>query len=259
MFAWIMNHIKARLALTASGTHPVTKRAMSSIRVFLSEADGFQSRFSPEFKRGIGERLVQEVGQVLSAADPVMTNRDKLSDHVCRLATYAVLVIPSVNESKDDPTGLRGKAGITGELKGHIKELAGKNEEIREACHSMSAFTIKPVDWNLENPTERDLYEACLAHWEISRFNSQIFNSLRIGLGDHHPTTERDWYVPFVAAMCAMKEYEYRSILGLPEVLTAQSGQSFAALHYSSFLNIVLSGAKQPYVEWKGNKSPKNA
>jgi len=106
---------------------------------------------------------------------------------------------------------------------------------------------------------ERDLYEACLAHWEISRFNSQIFDSLRVELGDHHPAPERDWYIPFIAAMYAMKEYEYRSMLDLPEVLTEQSGESFAALHYSSFLNIVLNGARQPYLEWEESRSPRNA
>jgi hypothetical protein len=56
-----------------------------------------------------------------------------------------------------------------------------------------------------------------------------------------------------------MKEYEYRSMLDLPEVLTEQSGESFAALHYSSFLNIVLNGARQPYLEWEESRSPRNA
>ena len=196
---------------------------------------------------------------MLSAPDPIMANRDKLSDHVCRLAVYAVLIIPSVNESKKDPTGLRGKAGITGELKAHIKALALKDAEIGKACNSISPVVIKSVEWNLKNPTERDLYEACLAHWEISRFNSQIFDSLCVGLGDHHPASERDWYIPFIAAMCAMKEHEYRSKLGLPEVLTEETGESFAALHCSSFLNTVLNGARQPYVEWEESRSPRNA
>ena len=140
---------------------------------------------------------------------------------------------------------MRGRPGISGELKAHLKEIAEKDKEIRELA------------WSLDNPEQ--LYNACLLRYWTAAFLANGFNRTRIALGDHHPSREKDWFRPFLAAMCAWEEYGYREAIGLPDILATQTGYGIVAgLRYQSFLSIVMSGAQYPNFEWEEQCKPEH-
>ncbi len=175
------------------------------------------------------------------AQNPVMANREKLASYVLPLAKYQVLVLPSPGEPEEEVTGLRGKHGITGELKAHIGEIAEKDKDIKELA------------WSLNNPTPQRLYEACVFRCMVFAFQANLFHCTRIALGDYHPLPEKDWYRPFVAARCAWEECQFRKAIGLPDVLANQDelGSIATAAKYASFLSFVVSDAKYPNLEWE--------
>src|SRR5436309_161836 len=164
------------------------------------------------------------------------------------MAKYQVLVLPSQSDSEEEITGLRGEPGITGELKAHLQEIAQKDKTIREFAAA------------LDNPSPEELFDACLFKYWVSGFLANLFQSTRVALGDYHPSVDKDWYRPFVAAICAWEEYNFRRAIGLPDVLATQDGLgSMAALKYSIYANIVMSGTKYPNFESEEEYAPKDA
>ena len=245
MLGKVFDHLKARLALRALGKNSVYEAAIVAIRETLaSDSKGLGKHASQHFKEELAERLVREVGEVVTARHPVMANREKLASYVLEMAKYQVLILPSAAEPEEDVTGLRGRPGVTGELKAHLKEIAEKDKDIKEIAQEIAR--------SLDNPTAQDLYEACLFKYWVAGSMAHVFHCTRIALGDHHPSPEKDWYRPFVAAMCAWEEQNFREVIGLPDVLASQDVYGpIASLKYSTFLNFVMSGAKHPNLEWE--------
>lgn len=241
MLGKIFDNLRARLALRSLGKNPVYQAAIAAIRETLADdSKGLGKHASQKFKKDLAERLIREVGEVVTAQNPVMANREKLASYVLEMAKYQVLVLPSPNEPEEEVTGLRGRPGITGELRAHLKEIAEKDKDIKELA------------WSLDNRTPQDLYEACHFKYWVAGFMANVFHCTRIALGDNHPSPEKDWYRPFVAAMCAWEEHNFREVIGLPDVLATQDNYgSIAALKYSTFLDTVMGGAKYPNFEWE--------
>jgi len=236
----VLTNLKARWVLKRLGKNPVYSAAINFIRETLSDTSrGLGKHASQKFKEELAERMLREVGEVLASQDPLLANRERLTGYVLQMAKYQVLILPSVEEPEDDVSGLRGRPGITGELKGHLGEIAERDREIKELA------------WSLGTHTDQDLFDACLFRYWVAWFMTHVFMCTRIALGDNHPSSEKDWFRPFVAAMCAWEEHNYREAIGLPDVLATQDSYgSVAALKYSTFLNIVMSGAKYPNFEW---------
>lgn len=240
MLGKLLGNLKARRAFRTLEKNPIYQAAFAVIRETLADDTNPLGKYaSQEIKEEYANRLIREVGEVVTAQNPVMVNREKLAAYVLQEAKYLVLVIPSPTEPEVEVTGLRGRAGITGELKAYLQEIAEEDKDIKELA------------WSLDNPTPQDLYEACLSKCWAAGFMSNVFNTTRIALGDYHLSLEKDWYRPFVTAMCAWKEHNYREVIGLPDVLSVQDDNGFAALKYASFLNFVISGAKYPNFEWE--------
>ncbi len=81
---------------------------------------------------------------------------------------------------------------------------------------------------------------------------ASVFEAIRDALNDIHPNTEKDWYEPFVHAMCASEEHDFREAIGMPDVIEKDGSMgNFGALKYSTYWNIVMSGAKYPNLEWE--------
>ena len=241
MLGRLFGDLKARMAIRALSKNPIHRAAMIAISTTLADqSKGIGKYASQKFREELAERMIREVGEVAAAQDPIAANREKLCAAVLEMAKYQVLILSPATENDEDVTGLRGKPGVTGELKTHLTAIAKHCPAIRDLA------------WSLDNPSEQDLYEACLFKYWGAWFTANVFQCTRVALGDSHPSPAKDWYRPFVAAMCAWEESNYRQAIDLPDVLTAQGDfGSMAALKYSTFLNIVLRGAKYPNLEWE--------
>ncbi len=195
---------------------------------------GLSEYESQKYKEVQATDILKSVEEVGLAEDPVMANREKLAESVLLWARYQVLILPSENE--EDVTGLRGKPGITGELKAHLRDIVKADEELKKLASSLTS--------------ERDIDQACWVLCWSSHLKAGVFQALRVPLKDCHPDPAKDWYRPFVEAMCAWEEHNYREAVGLPDVLSEQEGP-LAPLKYSGFMNLVMSGAKYPNFEFQ--------
>ncbi len=237
----LFGNVKAFFAVRTLERHPVYLSAIRHIReTFSDDSKGLGKYATQQFRDDLVRRLLAEVGEVVTAQDPVMANREKLASYVLPLAKYQVLVLPSPGEPEQDVTGLRGKHGITGELKAHVAKIAEKDKDIKELA------------WSLNNPTPQQLYEACVFRCWVFGFQANLFHCTRIALGDYHPSQEKDWYRPFLEARCAWEEAQFRKAIGLPDVLDQDELGSIAtAAKYASFLSFVVNGAKYPNLAWE--------
>lgn len=235
-------------AIASMEKDPLYKIAIRAIRESLADTSyGLGKYASQKFREELAGDIVKEVSVIIISENRLMTNREKLSSAVLMMAKYQVLILPSEHDDEEDATGLRGKPGITGELKSHIVEISQKDKVIKELA------------WGLGNTTEKDIYDACLFRYWAWGLRAQVFQSLRLQLKDHHHDPEKDWYRPFVEAMCAWEEHNYRITIGLPDVLSTQDEfGSMAALKYSTFMNMVLDGTKYPNFEFQEYYSSEN-
>ena len=218
---------------------PIYLAAIQAGQTYLTDdSQGIGKYASKELKQKLAEEIIAEVNEVILAPNQLKANREKLAAYTLQMAKYQVLILPGKNE--DDATRLRDKPGITGELKSHIKKIAEEDKEIKELA------------WGLDDPSDKDIYEACLFRYWLFHLKAHVFQTIRIALNDTHHDPEKDWYREFVAAMCAWEEHNYRKLIGLPDALEKDDGMGgLEALKYSTFMDIVLSGAKYPNFEWK--------
>jgi hypothetical protein len=232
---------RIKRAIASLENDPLYKVAVHVIRETIADDSYGLGKFaSQNFKEELAGDILKEVSEVIVSEDRLMANREKLSAAVLMMVKYQILILPSEQDDEEEVTGLRGKPGISGELKSHILEISEKDKEIKELA------------WALDNPTEKDIYEACLFRYWAWGLRAQVFQTLRIQLKDHHPKAEKDWYRPFVEAMCAWEEHNYREAIGLPDILSGQDEfGSIAALKYSTFMNMVMDGTRYPNLEFQ--------
>lgn len=241
MFSSIREWWLGRRALRPLMADPIGAAAVRNIRQALGDTSrGIGRHSSRKFKEEIAQRLLQDLCEILGSGDRVLANREKLATYTLVMAKYQVLVLPPEGDPEPEITGLRGLPGISGELRAHLDSIAGKDEEIRNLRYGI------PV----QGPDA--LYTACLLSYWRAGIGANVFDHTRRALGDFHTLDERDWYRPFLASMCAWHEHQFRLAIGLPDVLAEQdeSGE-MAGLKHSTFLNIVMSGAQHPGLEWE--------
>jgi hypothetical protein len=194
---------------------------------------------SDQFVKRVAEEMIEEVAKVVTSPDPRMANRERLTSCVIELAQFQVLVIDP--HPAEDPTGLRGQPGITGELKAHLLELAQKDKGLREFMHAFP--TPKSVD---------DVWNPVLGQYRINYAWTTVYHTLRFAFDDVNHAEGKDWFKPFVAAMCAWQEHEYRELLGMPPAFEGpETEASKKALKMRFFEKFVLEGARFPDLEWR--------
>jgi len=175
------------------------------------------------------------ISKICDARDPVTACREKFAAIVLKLASYQVLVIPP--EPENDPSGLRGQPGISGELAAHLDELFEKNDGLRSAKFHAPGSKSGQDNYRLVQKWYWETY------WWL-----ETLNTTRSELGDS--IADKDWFRPFLHAACAHHEHVYRWELDLSPAFEASiAGEASTA--YSMFADIVLSGAKDPAVEWR--------
>ena len=186
--------------------------------------------------RGVLARnLYLVINEICNSFDPVMACREKLAAKMIEFASYQVLVIPPPPEN--DPSGLRSQPGISGGLKEHLGRIAEANSHLRSEIYGKTKLPTLDIIWDLVQQS----------YWQTYWF-LETFNSARIELGDY--SKDRDWYMPFKHAVCANYEHIYRREAGLPPAFDEDTA-ALAPTAYSIFTDIVLSGAKDPGLEWR--------
>lgn len=181
----------------------------------------------------IEERLINQCVEIIDSENPLMKNREFLSDSVISSANLQVLVL-----TKDtDTSGLINVNGISGELKEHLLKITQVNKTHKEYFYGFS----EELDFDF-------VWSDILYRYRIRMSEMNVFSAMRILFNDTNPVKEKDWMQYFFTAMCIFSESNYRSEIGLPSLFPKNS---LATLKYSVFLNMVINGEKYPDLSWR--------
>jgi hypothetical protein len=191
--------------------------------------------FSLEFVNKQAESMMQEIIKVAVSPDPRMANRAVLANCVLEVAQFQVLVIDPPPD--EDASGLRGQLGISGELKARLIELSRADRGLQEFLHG---FDGRMNEWD-------DVWNPVLLRYRMCYACAHVFSDLRVVFDDYNKASGKDWFGPFVAAMCGWQESQYRKVLGMA---SAFDGTPLKPLMLSMFMNCVSDGATYPDLEW---------
>ena len=182
--------------------------------------------------------MMHEVITIASSPNPLMANRERLAAQLFEYARFQAIVLEPAPAS--DPTGLRGQPGITGEIRAHALERVKVDKELQEFMHG------------IDEPKNLDELVGILsARYRVLFAWTHVFHTLRFDFDDVNQATDKDWFKPFVAVMCAWHEHHFRHLLGLPHSLPGTSSDAdVASLYLSGFVECVNSEAKYPDLEW---------
>ena len=190
----------------------------------------------------MSREMFLEINAVCNAADPFMACREKLAASMMKFAAYQVLMVPP--EPQDDPSGLRGLPGITGELRAQSRKIIETNYELRADFGDPSAEVSEESAFAF---IERSYWKN---YWLV-----ETINAVRIELGDFPP--QGDWFQPFRHAACATLEAIYRRELDLPSAFPADQAAA-ANIAYPLFTDIVIAGDENPDEEWRDYHKDRN-
>ncbi|MFC0389155.1 hypothetical protein [Muricoccus vinaceus] len=236
VLGWIAEKVSTAVKVRQVSKDPLVILGRHVIDATWSKAD-LQS-FSPVTIETHRNGMMGRVLQMAAAPDRRMANREALVEAVLGMARFQVLVLPPPPE--EDPSGLRGQPGITGQLKARVAEIAPLDKELRELFHAVGSF---------EELAPTDIWDGILLRYRIMWAWADLHHSLRQALDDTNPAAGRDWYRPFVAAQCAVEEERFRMMLGMPSAFGG-SDHDITSLAYGTFYLRVLDGSRYPDLAW---------
>ncbi len=233
MLKWLGNVFGSHTAVVAGRRNPVFLSAVQN-SALIYQALPEKQYLDEAARQRLARQLYLDLHEVFNAASPVDALRQKIAGAMLRFSLFQVLLIPPAPEA--DASGLRGLPGITGALMQELDAVIRNSSELHATLYENGdAGGDLPIDTLLRR-----------AHAESS-WCVQTFNAVRGDLGDL--PEGRDWYRPFMFAVCANQENSYRRDIELPPAFDP-SLAAIAPVAYSLFTDIVLSGAKDPLVEW---------
>jgi hypothetical protein len=233
MLKWLGKVFASDTAVVSGRRNPAFLSAVETSALIFQTLPEKQHLDETARKR-LARQLYLDLHEVFNAASPVDALRQKIAEAMLRYSLIQVLLIPPVPEA--DASGLRGLPGITGALMQKRDAIIRNSSELHEALYENGADQGGlPIEVLLRR-----------AH-AGSSWCVQTFDAVRKELGDS--TTGRDWYRPFLFAVCANQESRYRRDIDMPSAFEPGLA-AIAPVAYSLFTDIVLSGAKDPLVEW---------
>ena len=205
---------------------------------YWTSADDFKG-LSDKTRATVTQQLLKEGAKILESENPKATNREHLVDSVLRASRLQALIIdPAPNA---DPTGMRGKYGISGELRAHLVELAHKNEKLSEWLEQFGPMN-----------TFDDVWNPVLVHYWIEMRRGSVLSALRKSLDDWAGRDKPDWVQEYITVEVACAEHDLRKSLALPSNLHSDSvAAGLEWLKMSLFTNCVLEGFENPRAEWE--------
>jgi len=234
VFKWLGGVFGSRTAVESSRENPVLHAVVEKSAVIYDQIP-LRDFISEETRSELGRQLFLEINGICNAADPILACRDKLATTMLQFASYQVLVIPPPPE--EDPSGLRGQPGITGELKEKLVQVVQKNDGLRTEMYEET-----------ESRSYKALWEVLQRLYWKSYWFLGTFDAARIEMNDIEK--DHDWYRSFMHAACANQEHVYRWELEMPPAF-AEDVAKIASTAYSIFTDIVLSGEEKPATEWR--------
>lgn len=218
---------------------PIVKVGRFAINQYWLENQELIKDFPQDFVEEQADKMLQNVIDIAVNDDPRMRNRKRLADWVITCARFQVLVIKPPPE--EDETGLRGKFGISGELRERLVELAEKDKNLKEFMYGIGASS-----------TWEDVWNPVLLRYRVTYAWMHLFHTLRAHLDDMNLGENDDWFQLFFTVMCGWQEHQYREVLGLPSKLDFLPIRPDAqAIILGTFTNRVLEGHRYPDLEWK--------
>lgn len=191
---------------------------------FFSEANILNS-FSEKKKYELMGKLYKEVIGITSSENSLLDLRNKLVEYVLEYAQIQVICLTL----KDKEESIHSEY-VSGQLYPFIQKLAGSIESLEE-------YILK------ETPTDEELMQACNVKCTLLIYYINGLNVLRIDMDDHK---KEDWLRPFILSMMIVYEDNFRKSINLPSLLK----QNLDNLNHSTFMNVVRSGADNPYEVW---------
>ena len=234
MSRWLRGLFGASTAVRAGQENPVLHAVVTQSAVIFEQTP-LRDYITEEERSELSRQLFLEINSVCNATDPMLAGRNKLATTMLKFASYQVLVIPPAPE--EDPSGLRGQPGITGQLKERLLQIVQKNDVLRAEMHGATDSRSYEAMWEV---VQRLYWKS---YWLLGTFNAARIEMKDVEKGN-------DWYRSFMHAACANQEHLYRWELEMPPAFAEDVARA-ASTAYSVFTDIVLSGEQNPVTEWR--------
>ena len=234
MSRWLRGLFGASTAVRAGQENPMLHAVVTQSAVIFEQTP-LRDYIAEEERSELSRQLFLEINSVCNATDPMLACRDKLATTMLKFASYQVLVIPPAPE--EDPSGLRGQPGITGQLKERLLQIVQKNDVLRAEMYGATDSRSYEAMWEV---VQRLYWKS---YWLLGTFNAARIEMKDVEKGN-------DWYRSFMHAACANQEHLYRWELEMPPAFAEDIARA-ASTAYSVFTDIVLSGEQNPVTEWR--------
>jgi hypothetical protein len=234
VLSWLSGLFRNRTAVQAGRENPILGRTVDKSALVYKHIP-LRNFIDKSSQDALSRQLFLKINDICNAYDPVAACREQLAASMMKFAAYQVLIIPAAPE--EDPSGLRGQPGITGQLGEHLVRIVEANHELRS---------------DLSGPTSSMTKDIVLSHVQRSYWqwywSLETINAARIELGDF--PEQGDWFLPFKHAACVSYEATYRREIELPPAFDEEIARE-AIMAYPIFTDIVLAGDKHPDKEWR--------
>jgi hypothetical protein len=205
----LLDWISLPFMLTLAYLNPISRTATRVIKATWANesGEGLGKSTPREVREFLTGEIIAQVADVFRSPNKIMMVREKLAENVIMMSKYMVLILPAPTEVCETGFDWRELPGISGALGTHLEDIANHNKEIQDLKNTTEARDLQ------------QLQKACLfSFWRFS-LGVTVFDSIRIKLGDKHPDKTQDWMRPFIHAMCAWEEANYRKSIELPDIL----------------------------------------
>lgn len=185
---------------------------------------------SSEKKKEIKGNLSTLINEIYSSENPFLTLRQKIASITIEFADYQVLCL---TESEKSAAFYSDCDLISGSIYKQIDRCVDYRSELKE------------IKWKYPNTSNDELISFCNSFCLIYLYYIDGLNAFRVSTGD--VDNVKDWYKPFLKSMLIWSEDSIRSKIGLPSLCKDE----LESLKYSTFMNLVVDGHKNPYFEWE--------
>lgn len=188
------------------------------------------SSLSEETKNKITGEFYKKVFEITATENPFLAMREYLASLVVEFSELQVLCL---TEEEKAESFYADCPYVSGKLYRHIDKAANFVDDLRE------------LKWKNAEISNSDCVSFCNSRCVLYLYYINGFNYIRSEFDD--VDREKDWLQPFIKSMLIWSEEQIREKIGMDTLLPNR----FDGLKYSTFMNLVVNGHKNPYFEWE--------